>query len=278
MTSDVLPLLEKILPVLHRASDWSALLSSRSSPTASLVIPMIRDMKGAFAYMMTVFPAGSQELQAVREISESFDSNFAADWEDVDYLKYATALDPRVNWQFVETRSWLDDMYTFANENVSGWLVEPDVGVVAGAGAGAAPQLLQGPAWAVPAAAEGVESPWLQETAILLREFVAAFNSYKGDGLLSLSVRRMPHARTEQPALLPPTPLPPPGHGLLVQARPHGPTHGPRRAAPLQHPRERRVRGEHLQLHGHDQQPPAQSVVGAPTDAHVPQPVDARLA
>lgn len=49
-------------------------------------------------------------------------------------------------------------------------------------------------------------------------------------------------------------------------------------SSPLQHPRERRVRGEHLQLHGHDQQPPAQSVVGAPTDAHVPQPVDARLA
>ena len=181
-----MPALTKIMPLYQRCADWTALLSSRTFPTVGLVLYCIMDLQGCVDYhyeklVRAEKPQGvAQPLEEL--LMEEFRAGFGraydlAEFKGCDYLRWAAVLDPRVVLFFgAEAVGWVEEIFVYAENFVSGWLVASDLAEpvqpamevdVAPANAFAA-ALGQGHGGAAARAAPRGLSPWRSEKSVYM--------------------------------------------------------------------------------------------------------------
>lgn len=235
--STVLPSWELVMPLFLRVATWTAVLSSATHPTISLVRYFFEDMEScieaaekalaaplapvatapaagtgiagphaaahaAGATPAAASPAGhpphavrQRALALVKCFASAWDAQFTDEWRSIDYINYATLLDPRVVAFHRDTdiRAWLDSLINFAEHHFSGWLTDADL--------------------AVPAAADGDDlfadatttaSPWRSERAKYAAALTGLWKQRKVDpaALLRINVYTWWRAAAKEMPLL----------------------------------------------------------------------------
>ena len=188
-----IPTLTNVLPFCERLALYSTLFSSRSAPTVSLILPMIRDVRAMFAHGLTVYAGDSAVLSCLRDMKRSFDEVYDDEWFEIDFLRFACVLDPRVSWTIPEFVEWTSGLFTFASTCVSGWLIGSDVSSVAAAAKAAAAAGAADadadvtPAWmrsssagAMGAAGPQAATAWQDEQQIFKSQMSLALSAFGG--------------------------------------------------------------------------------------------------
>lgn len=132
-----LPALNKILPLYRRFADWTARLSCRRSPTVSLVLYAILDLTGCVDFHLKKLVRDEKPGGVATPLEETMMEEFYAaflkaynmkEFRAYDYLRWAAVLDPRVVLYFEkDAMIWLEELFEYAEEYVSGWLSDADL-------------------------------------------------------------------------------------------------------------------------------------------------------
>ena len=151
---------------------------------------MIRDVRAMFAHGLTVYAGSPAVLGCLRDMKRSFDEVYDDEWLQVDFLRFACVLDPRVSWTIPEFVEWTGGLYNFASTCVSGWLVGSDVTSVAAAAKAAAAAGADDadddvtPAWmragAPGAAGAQTSTAWEDERQIFVSQMGLALSAFGG--------------------------------------------------------------------------------------------------
>ena len=128
------------VPLLMRMKEWSDYLSASYYPTLSGVVLMARDIESILVKMKSraaLDPSLSHAFLYLQEFETAFKATISsASFEQVDYMRFAVLLDPRVVGFIAESPLWFMDplvevdgevvhsggFKSFVQEFESGWL------------------------------------------------------------------------------------------------------------------------------------------------------------